>query len=320
VFAILPIGIRGSRGRLRRPRQQASGGGGSGTAISVSGRSTTRSRVAGNAAGGVSFTNINSAAQRHHHRRTGRLGIPVPLDRRPRWAGRAELTIGVARTRTGTPPVNTFASCSAPRCRSDSSTNGRSMHRTAPATGAVSSFRFIHMAQPPCPPQLAPQELRAARSGEALQVLDVRASEKSRRARVGWARDSNSGHAELQTVRALVAHRAATRPQSARRRDRNRGNSSKQSTAFLRSGIRGLLGHREGGVGEGLVARRSRDAFARGTSWQLDRLGGRDELRAVSDGDAVVVDPGGTWPVRRAPGELSATPAAVVDTHCTPTI
>src|SRR5882762_921809 len=99
----------------------------------------------------------------------------------------------------------------------------------------------------------------------------------------------------------------------------NRGNSSKQSTAFLRE-----RGYEAFSVTGGMaaweqvyVARRLSPTPSLAHVVQLDRLGkGALSYVLVSDGDALVVDPGRHVDRYDALlAELAATPAAVVDTH-----
>jgi glyoxylase-like metal-dependent hydrolase (beta-lactamase superfamily II) len=99
----------------------------------------------------------------------------------------------------------------------------------------------------------------------------------------------------------------------------NRGNSSKQSTAFLRA--RGFEAFSvTGGMAaweQVYVARRLAPTPSLGHVVQLDRLGkGALSYILVSDGDALVVDPGRHLDrYDLALADLGATPAAVVDTH-----
>jgi glyoxylase-like metal-dependent hydrolase (beta-lactamase superfamily II) len=99
----------------------------------------------------------------------------------------------------------------------------------------------------------------------------------------------------------------------------NRGNSSKQSTALLRD-----RGYEAFSVIGGMaawetvyVARRLAPTPSLAHVVQLDRVGnGALSYVLVSDGDAVVVDPGRHLDRYDALlAELAATPAAVVDTH-----
>ena len=170
-------------------------------------------------------------------------------------------------------------------------------------------------------PQIAPQELAERLDhGEPLQVLDVRATEKVAAGHVmlGSALDframPNSKLLALSSLDGLGLD--PRRPVAV---ICNRGNSSKQSTAFLRE-----RGYEAFSVTGGMaawemiyVARRLAPTPSLAHVVQLDRLGkGALSYVLVSDGDAVVVDPGRHLARYDALlTELSATPAAVVDTH-----
>jgi len=170
-------------------------------------------------------------------------------------------------------------------------------------------------------PQIPPQELaERLDSGESLQVLDIRAPEKVERGHIAFGSDldfhahPNSKILALPDVKQL--HLDATRPIAV---VCGHGNSSKQATAFLRE--RGYKAYSViGGMAawEGVyVARRLSPTPSLSHVVQLDRVGkGALSYVLVSDGDAVVVDPGRH--VERYDallGDLGATPAAVVDTH-----
>src|SRR6266540_7205030 len=169
--------------------------------------------------------------------------------------------------------------------------------------------------------QIPPQELAERLDhGEPLQVLDVRSAEKVA-----------AGHVQLGSA---LEFRAMPNSKLLRlssldelRLDRhrpvavicNRGNSSKQSTAFLRE-----RGYEAFSVIGGMaawetvyVARRLAPTPSLAHVVQLDRLGkGALSYVLVSDGDAVVVDPGRHLDRYDAVlAELGATLAAVVDTH-----
>jgi glyoxylase-like metal-dependent hydrolase (beta-lactamase superfamily II) len=170
-------------------------------------------------------------------------------------------------------------------------------------------------------PQLAPQELaERLDQGEALQVLDVRAAEKVAAGHVSLGSGlefralPNSKLFALSSLDELRLDRA--RPVAV---ICNRGNSSKQSTAFLRE-----RGYEAFSVTGGMaawemvyVARRLAPTPSLSHVVQVDRLGkGALSYVLVSDGDAVVVDPGRHLArYDTLLTELSATPAAVVDTH-----
>src|SRR5882762_4988185 len=169
--------------------------------------------------------------------------------------------------------------------------------------------------------QIPPQELaERLDQGEPLQVLDVRAPEKVAAGHValGSALDframPNSKLLGLSSLDPVGLDR--TRPVAV---ICNRGNSSKQSTAFLRergyeafSVTGGMAAWEQVYVARPLVPTPSLAHVV-----QLDRLGkGALSYVLVSDGDAVVVDPGRHLARYDALlAQLSATPAAVVDTH-----
>jgi len=169
--------------------------------------------------------------------------------------------------------------------------------------------------------QIPPQELAERLDrGESLQVLDVRAPDKVERGHISIGSEldfhahPNSKIFALPDVKEL--HLDATRPIAV---VCGHGNSSKQTTAFLRE--RGYEAYSViGGMAAWetvYVARRLSPTPSLSHVVQLDRVGKRAlSYVLVSDGDAVVVDPGRH--VERYDallGELGATPAAVVDTH-----
>jgi glyoxylase-like metal-dependent hydrolase (beta-lactamase superfamily II)/rhodanese-related sulfurtransferase len=170
-------------------------------------------------------------------------------------------------------------------------------------------------------PQIAPQELAERLDrGEPLQVLDVRTPEKVER-----------GHIALGSELDFHAHPSsklfALPDVSALQLDSRRpiavvcghGNSSKQASAFLRE--RGYEAYSViGGMAAWetvYVVRQLSPTPSLSHVVQLDRVGkGALSYVLVSDGDAVVVDPGRH--LERYDAlliELRATPAAVVDTH-----
>lgn len=170
-------------------------------------------------------------------------------------------------------------------------------------------------------PQLAPQELaERLDQGEALQVLDVRSTEKVAAGHVSLGAGLEfraMPNSKLFALSSLDELRLD--PNLPVAVICNRGNSSKQSTAFLRE--RGYEAFSvTGGMAEWervYVARQLAPTPSLGHVVQLDRLGkGALSYVLVSDGDAVVVDPGrhvARYDALLA--ELAATPAAVVDTH-----
>jgi glyoxylase-like metal-dependent hydrolase (beta-lactamase superfamily II)/rhodanese-related sulfurtransferase len=173
----------------------------------------------------------------------------------------------------------------------------------------------------PSLPQIPPEELAERLDrGESLQVLDVRAPEKVERGHIDIGSEldfhahPNSRILALPDVNELHLDRA--RPIAV---VCGHGNSSKKATAFLRE-----RGYEAYSVIGGMAAWESVYVVRRLSSTpslshvvQLDRVGKRAlSYILVSDGDAVVVDPGRH--VDRYDAlltELGATPAAVVDTH-----
>jgi len=170
---------------------------------------------------------------------------------------------------------------------------------------------------PAIPPQELAQRLDA---GEALQVLDVRAPDKVAQGHVAALHEEdfhalpNSRIFALPDVRDLKLDRA--RPVAV---ICGHGNSSKQTTAFLRE--RGYDAYSVvGGMAAWetvYVARRLSATPSLSHVIQLDRVGkGALSYVLVSDGDAVIVDPGRH--IERYASllaDLGATAAAVVDTH-----
>jgi glyoxylase-like metal-dependent hydrolase (beta-lactamase superfamily II) len=170
-------------------------------------------------------------------------------------------------------------------------------------------------------PQMPPQELAERLDrGEPLQVLDVRAPEKVERGHVALG-------AELDFHAHPNSQLFAAPDVGALQLDTSRpiavicghGNSSKKATAFLRE--RGYEAYSViGGMAAWetvYVARHLSPTPSFSHVVQLDRVGkGALSYVLVSDGDAVVVDPGRHLERYDALlRELHATPAAVVDTH-----
>src|SRR5213592_4563384 len=176
------------------------------------------------------------------------------------------------------------------------------------------------MPSPPIP-QISPDELaRRLDAGEPVQLLDIRAAERVAQGAVSFGPTLD--------FRALPASQIYRLPQLAPLElDPRRpvvvicghGNSSKQATLFLRE-----QGFEAYSVSGGMAAWET-VYLARALTptpsvehvVQLDRVGkGALSYVLVSDGDAVVVDPGRHLErydeLLRA---LDATPAAVVDTH-----
>ena len=156
--------------------------------------------------------------------------------------------------------------------------------------------------------------------GEPLQVLDVRAPDKLARSRITFGPELEFHALPNSKILAVADNRDlqldASRPVAV---ICGHGNSSKQTTAFLRE-----RGYEAYSVAGGMaaweavyVARRLSPTPSLSHVVQLDRVGkGALSYVLVSDGDAVVVDPGRH--IERYDAlltELRATPAAVVDTH-----
>ena len=170
-------------------------------------------------------------------------------------------------------------------------------------------------------PQIPPQELAERLDrGEALQVLDVRAPEKVERGHIALGSEldfhaqPNSKLFTMPDVKELQLD--AGRPIAV---VCGHGNSSKKATAFLRE--RGFEAYSViGGMAAWETvygARRLSPTPSLSHVVQLDRVGkGALSYVLVSDGDAVIVDPGRHLDRYDAVlSELRATPAAVVDTH-----
>lgn len=171
------------------------------------------------------------------------------------------------------------------------------------------------------PTQITPDELaRRLDRGERVQVLDVRAPDRIARSRVAFGAElefhalPNSKIFASPDARDLQID--ASRPVAV---ICGHGNSSKQTAAFLRG-----RGYEAYSVTGGMaaweavyVARRLSPTPSLSHVVQLDRIGkGALSYVLVSDGDAVVVDPGRHVARYDAVlAELRATPAAVVDTH-----
>jgi len=173
----------------------------------------------------------------------------------------------------------------------------------------------------PTLPQIAPQELAERLDrGEALQVLDVRAPDKVEKGHISIGAELDFHAHPNSKILALpdltTLHLDTARPVAV---VCGHGNSSKKATAFLRQ-----RGYEAYSVSGGMaawesvyVARRLSPTPSLSHVVQLDRVGkGALSYVLVSDGDAVVVDPGRH--VERYDAllaALQATPAAVVDTH-----
>ncbi len=171
------------------------------------------------------------------------------------------------------------------------------------------------------PLQMPPEELaRRLDEGERVQVLDVRAPERVAQGRVafGAALDFRALPAS-ELLRLATLEPLGLNPASPVAVICGHGNSSKRATAFLRE--RGLDAY---SVTGGMAAweavyleRHFSPTPALEHVVQLDRVGkGALSYVLVSDGDAVVVDPGRhTERYDALLHRLGATPAAVIDTH-----
>jgi len=170
-------------------------------------------------------------------------------------------------------------------------------------------------------PQIPPQELAERLDrGEALQVLDVRAPDKVERGHIVLGSELDF-HAHPNSKLFALPDLGALNLDTARPIAVvcGHGNSSKQATALLRE--RGYEAYSViGGMAAWetvYVARALSPTPSLSHVVQLDRVGkGALSYVLVSDGDAVVVDPGRhleRYDVLLK--ELGATPAAVVDTH-----
>src|SRR5947207_1495357 len=174
---------------------------------------------------------------------------------------------------------------------------------------------------PPSVPRIAAADLaRRLDQGERVQLLDIRTPERVARGRVtlGATLDFRtlpaSAMYELPTLDSLRLDRAAPVAVIC-----GHGNSSQQATQYLRE-----RGFDAFSVTGGMAAwetvylpRRLSPTAALQHVVQLDRVGkGALSYVLVSDGDAVVVDPGRHLePYETLLRALDATPAAVIDTH-----
>ena len=146
-------------------------------------------------------------------------------------------------------------------------------------------------------PQIPPQELAERLDrGESLQVLDVRASEKVERGHISFGPELDF-HAHPNSKLLALPDLGALQLDSARPVAVicGHGNSSKKATAFLRE--RGYEAYSViGGMAAWetvYVARELSPTPSLSHAVQLDRVGkGALSYILVSDGDAVVVDPG----------------------------
>jgi len=170
-------------------------------------------------------------------------------------------------------------------------------------------------------PQVRPEDLaRRLDRGERVQLLDVRAPERVAQGRVSFG--------PALAFRAMPSSRMYQLP-SLEPLDLDphspvavicgHGNSSRQATRYLRA-----QGFEAYSVTGGMAAweavylpRRLSPTAALEHVIQLDRVGkGALSYVLVSDGDALVVDPGRQLePYETLLRDVGATPAAVVDTH-----
>src|SRR5919109_365105 len=176
------------------------------------------------------------------------------------------------------------------------------------------------MPQPPIPHIPAVDLARRLDQGERLQLLDIRAPERVARGRVtlGATLDFRtlpaSAMYELPSLESLRLDPTAPVAVIC-----GHGNSSQRATQYLRE-----RGFEAFSVTGGMAAwdtvylpRRLSPTAAVQHVVQLDRVGkGALSYVLVSDGDAVVVDPGRHLEAYEAlVRSLAATPAAVIDTH-----
>src|SRR5919109_2745681 len=176
------------------------------------------------------------------------------------------------------------------------------------------------MPQPPIPHIPAADLARRLDQGERVQLLDIRAPERVARGRVtlGATLDFRtlpaSAMYELPSLDALRLDPTAPVAVIC-----GHGNSSQRATQYLRE-----RGFDAFSVTGGMAAwdtvylpRRLSPTAVLSDVVQLDRVGkGALSYVLVSDGDAVVVDPGRHLaPYEALLRSLGATPAAVIDTH-----
>ncbi len=185
--------------------------------------------------------------------------------------------------------------------------------RTTPAT-------LMRMPEPSVPLIPAADLARRLDQGERLQLLDIRSAERVAQGRVtlGATLDFRALAAsqlyQLATLEPLGLDPAAPVAVIC-----GHGNSSSQATRFLRE--RGFDAYSvAGGMASWetvYLPRRLSPTRALEHVVQFDRVGkGALSYVLVSDGDAVVVDPGRHLePYERVLEEVGATPAAVIDTH-----
>jgi len=182
----------------------------------------------------------------------------------------------------------------------------------------------MRMPQPSVPLIPAPDLARRLDQGERVQLLDIRSAERVARGRIafGATLDFRSLAAsqlyQLATLEPLRLDPAAPVAVIC-----GHGNSSAKATAFLRD--RGFEAY---SVAGGMAAwetvylpRRLSPTPALEHVIQLDRVGkGALSYVLVSDGDAVIVDPGRhLQPYEALLEELGATAAASSTRTCTPT-
>lgn len=170
-------------------------------------------------------------------------------------------------------------------------------------------------------PEIAPDELaQRLDRGEQLQVLDIRAPDKVARAHIAFG-----SSLEFRATPGSVMYRLPSLEPLGLDPARpiavvcGHGNSSKAATTFLRD--RGLEAYSvSGGMAAWeavYVARALLPTSRIQHVVQLDRLGkGALGYVLVSDGDAVIVDPGRhIHRVEKVLADLRAKPVAVFDTH-----
>src|SRR6266496_3480724 len=199
------------------------------------------------------------------------------------------------------------------------SQNG-SPRNTGPLHFRTTPTTLMRMPESPVPLIPAPDLARRLDQGERVQLLDVRSAERVAQGRVtlGATLDFRALAAshlyQLATLDSLRLDPAAPVAVIC-----GHGNSSARATRFLRE--RGFDAYSvAGGMASWetvYLPRRLSPTPALEHVIQLDRVGkGALSYVLVSDGDAVVVDPGRhLQPYEQVLEELGATPAAVIDTH-----
>ncbi len=178
----------------------------------------------------------------------------------------------------------------------------------------------MRMPEPSVPLIPAADLARRLDQGEHLQLLDIRSAERVAQGRVTLGATLNfRALAASQLYRLATLEPLGLDPAAPVAVICGHGNSSTQATRFLRE--RGFDAYSvAGGMASWetvYLPRRLSPTRALERVVQIDRVGkGALSYVLVSDGDAVVVDPGRhLQPYEQVLEELGATPAAVIDTH-----